>query len=228
MHANPARQDKTDRDSQKRAVLLIDDDECLLHGLARALRHQPYRIYTAVSGDEAMLAIKGHVIDVVVADEHMPGMRGGELLAWIANHCPEIMRIVLTGRPTAETAIQAINEGRVYQFFTKPCNAAHLGIAIRKAMEHKEVLEENQRLAEDGHRRAEELDHCRRGLEGLGRLIVRDVRCPLQAIAGTSRGAGKPGEDTAPEAVTERLAAKALEALAAVEKAVDGLLRHCR
>ena len=41
-------------------VLLVDDDQSVLHGLARALRNQPYRILTATSGEEAMLAVKGH------------------------------------------------------------------------------------------------------------------------------------------------------------------------
>jgi two-component system, probable response regulator PhcQ len=132
----------------KRAVLLVDDDPSVLHGLARALRHQPYRIYTATSGEEAMLAVKAHRIDVAVVDELMPGMRGCELLAWMADRCPEVVRIVLTGHPTVDTAIRAINEGRVYQFFTKPCNPAHLGVAIRKALEHKEAVELANRLLE--------------------------------------------------------------------------------
>ncbi len=127
-------------------VLLIDDDQNILRGLARALRHQPYWLHTATSGEEAMLVLKSRCVDLVVVDEHMPGMRGSELLAWVADHRPEVMRIVLTGHPTAETAIRAINEGRVYQFFTKPCNPAHLAVAIRKALEHKDLLEQHRRL----------------------------------------------------------------------------------
>lgn len=118
-------------------VLLVDDDPNILHGLARALRHQPYHLYTATSGEEALLILKGHNVDVIVSDEQMPGMCGSELLAWVAENCPEVARIVLTGRPTVEAAIRAINEGSVYQYFTKPCNPAHLAVAIRKALELK-------------------------------------------------------------------------------------------
>jgi two-component system repressor protein LuxO len=121
----------------ERAVLLIDDDPGVLHGLARALRHQPYRIYTATSGEEAMLTVKGREIDVVVADEHMSGMRGGELLVWIAAHCPEVMRIVLTGHPTVENMLQAINEGRVFPHpalgpVTQACAHERRGFKARK------------------------------------------------------------------------------------------------
>ena len=43
----------------QRTVLFVDDDQNLLHGLARALRRQPYRIYTARSAEEGMAAIPG-------------------------------------------------------------------------------------------------------------------------------------------------------------------------
>ena len=147
------------------AVLLIDDEPSILHGLARALRNQPYRLHTATSAEEAMRVLKSRRVGVIVVDEHMPGMRGSELLAWVAQHCPEVMRIVLTGQPTVDTAIRAINEGRVYQFFTKPCNAAHLAVAIRKALEHTSLLEENRRLREDNGRQLEELERLRNSLE---------------------------------------------------------------
>ena len=119
----------------KHTVLLVDDDSNILHGLTRALRHQPYRIHTARSGEYALQVLRTGRVDVVVADEHMPGMSGCDLLAWVAKNCPEVARIVLTGHPTAETAIRAINEGVVYQFFTKPCDPVKLAIAISKALE---------------------------------------------------------------------------------------------
>ncbi len=120
-------------------VLLVDDDENLLHGLARVLRHQPFRLLTARSGDEAMWVLKTRTVDVIVADENMPGMSGTELLAWVARECPQVVRIVLTGHATAATAIRAINEVGVYRFFTKPCHEVELALAIRKAIEEKEA-----------------------------------------------------------------------------------------
>jgi two-component system, probable response regulator PhcQ len=204
------------------AVLLIDDDQSVLHGLARALRNQPYRILTATSGEEAMLAVKGHAIDVVVADEHMPGMRGGELLVWIADHCPEVMRIVLTGHPTVESMIQAINEGRVFQFFTKPCNPAHLGVAIRKALEHKQLVEENRRLGAGNSRQAKELDDWRTNLKTLSTIIGHEVRPPLQAVLRL----GQPLEsgNTPFDYRACDLVGTALEGLASVEREIASLV----
>lgn len=126
--------------TMEEVVLLVDDDRNLVRGLARLLHNQPYRLYTANSGTEALLILKSRRVDVVVTDEQMPEMRGGELLAWIASHCPDVVGIVLTGRPTVDDAIRAINEGGVFQYLTKPCNPGRLADTIRKALEHKAQL----------------------------------------------------------------------------------------
>lgn len=125
-------------------VLLIDDDVNILHGLTRALRRQPYRFLTARSAEEAMLILKQWQIDVIVCDEQLPGMRGSDLLVWAARHIPDVARIVLTGRPDVETALKAINEGRVFRFFTKPCNEIDLAIAIGEAIEVRRKSQRSQ------------------------------------------------------------------------------------
>ena len=122
------------------SVLFVDDDQNLLRSMARMLRQQPYRLYTAHDGREAMAALNAHPVDVVVADESMPGLSGSELLAWVAEHYPDVMRIVLTGHPTTELAIRAVNEGRVFHFFTKPCDPVALAVTIRRALEERDRL----------------------------------------------------------------------------------------
>ncbi len=116
-------------------VLLVDDDENLLRGLARALRHQPYHLYTARSADEAMLILKSRPIDLVLADHWMPGMNGTELLTWVAKHLPHVKRFLITGAPTVQAAISAINDAGVERLFTKPCDPVELAFAIHKALE---------------------------------------------------------------------------------------------
>lgn len=164
-------------------VLLVDDDANLLHGLVRVLRRQPYQIYTARSGEEALMVLKGRPVDVIVSDEQMPGMCGGDLLAWVAEHCPEVVRIVLTGRPSVETLMRAINEGAVYQFFTKPCDPFLLSAAIRKALEHKALVLENRRLVDANRDHMRELQRHRQNLAVLTAVVSRDVSQPLQTVA---------------------------------------------
>jgi len=165
-----------------RTVLLVDDDENILRGLARTLRFQPFRLYTARTAEEAIEALKAHQVDVVVSDEHMPGMSGSRLLAWIAEHCPEVMRIVLTGHATVETAIRAINEGAVYHFFTKPCDPVQLAVVIRKALEHKELLEENRRLLAVSRSTEQPRERLHRTVHRLQHGLTSEVIRPLRAL----------------------------------------------
>jgi len=121
-------------------ILLVDDDPNLLHGLTRALHRQPYEILTARSADEARDVVRRWPVSLVVSDENMPGMSGTEFMAWIVKHCPDIVRMVLTGSDSQETAMRAINEGQVYRFFTKPCDIVELAIAIRTGLEAREAM----------------------------------------------------------------------------------------
>lgn len=208
-------------------VLLVDDDQNVLHGLVRAFRHQPYELYTATSGEEALLILKGRNVDVIVTDEQMPGMCGSDLLAWVAENYPEVTRIVLTGRPTVEIAIRAINEGGVYQFFTKPCNPALLGVAIRKALEHKDLLIENRRLLDINRRQMQELEHYRRDLEILTSLVSQDIQEPLRTISRSCQSLEEQYHDIF-DPKARALIEYAVDGVAEVQRLVDGLLEHCR
>lgn len=172
-------------------VLLIDDDRNVLHGLARVLRSEPYRLYTVSSGEEAILAIKSQKIDVVVVDEQMPGIQGDELIAWIAGHCPQVVRIMLTGQPSLDVAIRAINQGHVFQFLVKPCNPAHLSATIQKAIEQKELAEKNALFAEANRRLEEEWERGRADLAALRRIVELQIQTPLQALLRSSQPAAR-------------------------------------
>ncbi|MBN2580321.1 MAG: response regulator [Pirellulales bacterium] len=117
------------------ALLLVDDDANVLQGLTRSLRQEPYKIFTARTVEEAVCVLKTQSVGVIVTDEQMPGYSGIEFLVWAAEHYPHVRRIILTGHPSAEVAIRAINLGMVHQFFTKPCNEDELAAAIRKGLQ---------------------------------------------------------------------------------------------
>ncbi len=119
-------------------VLLVDDDAKLLHGISRTLRDQPFKLLTARTADEALHIIKSHPIHVVVSDERMPGKSGTELLAWIAEQCPDVVRIFMTGYTTPNTTERAINEGRVFRYFSKPFDSREMGEAIIEGLLQQE------------------------------------------------------------------------------------------
>ncbi|MCA9247827.1 MAG: response regulator [Planctomycetales bacterium] len=122
-------------------ILLVDDEPNVLYALVRGLRHQPYRIFTATSAEEAMVAMKSQSVDLLVTDEQMTGMPGTRLLAWVAEHFPDVVRIVLTGHPSVDLMLSAVNEGRVFRVFTKPCNDMDLALAIREGLDSRLAAE---------------------------------------------------------------------------------------
>ena len=131
---------QTEADVSACVVLLVDDEPNVLHGLTRALQQQPFTTCTARSAEDAMDILKAHRVDLVVSDENMPGICGTRFLSWVADNFPEVVRIILTGQPSVPSALHAINEGRVYRYFTKPCDTVELTLAIRYGLEEREVL----------------------------------------------------------------------------------------
>ncbi|MBU4344173.1 MAG: response regulator [Desulfobacteraceae bacterium] len=113
-------------------LLFIDDEEGVRRSVVRALKKEPYNIYTADNGERGIEFIKGNIFDVatVISDYKMPGLNGLETLARIASINPEITRIILTGYATMEAAIMATNEG-IDGFLTKPFDNIELRAKIR-------------------------------------------------------------------------------------------------
>jgi DNA-binding NtrC family response regulator len=165
-----------------RAVLLVDDDENLLLGLVRALHEQPFQVHTAPNGAEAIRLLKTREIDVIVADERMPGMSGVQLLRWVADNCPDAIRIVLTGHAEAETAMRAINDAGVFRFFRKPCNEARLAVAIREAIERKTAREQSRRTLESSQRQLCELERLGEDVKFRARIAAEDLKGPIERI----------------------------------------------
>jgi CheY-like chemotaxis protein len=129
-------------------ILCVDDEPNVISGFQRALRHE-FQIEGCTDGDEALGALdtKGP-FPVLVADMHMPGMNGVELLRRAAEKFPDTVRIMLTGNPEQRTAAEAVNHGQVFRFLTKPCDPKELSAALRAGLQQyhlaiaeKELLE---------------------------------------------------------------------------------------
>ena len=127
-------------------VLLVDDDPAVTDALGRALRKEPYTLVTASNAQQAIRVLATSQVDVVVSDEKMPGMSGKELLAFVCEHYPDTMRIMLSGNASFDVAIDTINRGEIYRFYTKPCNEIDLALGIRTAIKHRELVVQTKRL----------------------------------------------------------------------------------
>jgi response regulator RpfG family c-di-GMP phosphodiesterase len=103
------------------SILCVDDEPCVLQAYQRALRKH-FIIEVAFGGEEALktIAQKGPYA-VIVADMRMPGMNGIQLLVKTREIAPHTVRMMLTGNADQQTAMDAVNEGHIFRFMTKPC-----------------------------------------------------------------------------------------------------------
>jgi len=128
-------------------ILFVDDEPNIL-AVAKRQLHNRYRVETALSGRLGLLALahKGPFA-VAVADMHMAGMDGVQFLQSVKKISPETVRIMLTGDSDLSTAIEAINQGSIFRFLTKPCPKETLLSALDAAVkQHRLITAEKELL----------------------------------------------------------------------------------
>lgn len=129
--------------------MFVDDEPAVLEGYKRVL-HEAFQPDTAVGGMAALDAIgKAGPYAVVVSDMRMPNMDGVEFLSSIRQISPDTVRVMLTGYADQQSAIAAVNEGHIFRFLTKPCEADLLKktliaclVQYRLVTAEKELLEQ--------------------------------------------------------------------------------------
>lgn len=129
-----------------RTLLLVDDEENVLSALKRLLRRDGYGILTAMSAEQGLEMLASHRVDVIISDQLMPGMSGVEFLHRVKTLHPDTVRLVLSGYTDLQAVTDAINEGAIYKFLSKPWDDSILRANIEEAFRHKEMADENRRL----------------------------------------------------------------------------------
>lgn len=160
-------------------VLFVDDDRILLKTVSRAFSGQ-VMVETAQSGQEALDLLRREPAPAVaVVDQQMPGMTGVELLRRLKTDFPDMVRIMLTGQADLPTAIDAVNEGQVFRFLTKPVALPDLQQVVAEALQvHQQRMEENRLMAQALAGQAQDgLDAEAQGLQQLvaARLTPREL-----------------------------------------------------
>jgi response regulator RpfG family c-di-GMP phosphodiesterase len=123
----------------------VDDEDNILAALRRLLRRDGYEILTARNGDEALRCLAEHPVDVILSDQRMPGMTGVEFLHRAAALYPDTVRMT-SGFTDLQSIIDAVNEGAVYKFLTKPWDDDRLRAHVAEAFRRKGMADENRRL----------------------------------------------------------------------------------
>ena len=127
--------------SEKRhTVMLVDDEESILNSLRRLLRGKPYDLLLATSGAQALRLFELHPIDMIVCDARMPFMDGPTLLREVHKRDPTCMNILLTGYADMSMITQAISDGYIFRYISKPWDDEELQLALDEALEVQNVL----------------------------------------------------------------------------------------
>jgi response regulator RpfG family c-di-GMP phosphodiesterase len=129
-------------------ILCVDDEPNILDAYRRALK-KDFLIETAVGGVLAleMIAASGPYA-VIVSDMKMPGMDGVQFLARVKELAPESVRIMLTGNADQQTATEAVNEGNIFRFLTKPCPPESLAKSLTAGIEQYRLIRAEKDLLE--------------------------------------------------------------------------------
>lgn len=157
----------------RRTLLIVDDEENILSALQRALRRENYTLLTAAEPAEALGILKQNQVDVVMSDHLMPNMSGLDFLKEVRALYPDVVRIMLTGHAQMSTAMEAINEGEIFRFLTKPWEDTELKVALHLAFEKLTQERTNRRLLAAVHHQRLLLAKLERHHPGL-RHVVRD------------------------------------------------------
>ena len=165
-----------------RTLLIVDDEANILTALMRVFRRDGYRVVQAGSGSEGLERLTEEEIGVVLSDQRMPGMTGVEFLSQVKERWPDTVRIMLSGYTDLKSVTDAINEGAIYRFLTKPWDDEQLRRNVAEAFELYELKAENQRLNAELKEANAQLEAINRHLEQQVEIKTREVVVNMQAL----------------------------------------------
>ncbi len=132
----------------KHPILIVDDEPEMLYSL-RGLLRRAFDVHTAESATAALEVLRQQPIHVIMTDQRMPEMTGVELLTAVQEAWPETMRIVFTGYADIKAVIDAINQGHIFRYITKPWDPHELTSILRQACDEYARVAERTKLLMD-------------------------------------------------------------------------------
>jgi response regulator RpfG family c-di-GMP phosphodiesterase len=129
-------------------ILFVDDEPAVLDGYQRLL-HREFDVSIASSADQGLAWIRTNgPYAVVISDMRMPGMNGAQFLSHVRQKVPDTVRMLLTGYADLNAAMDAVNEGNIFRFLTKPCEKDILAKAIVTGVEQYRLVRLEKELLE--------------------------------------------------------------------------------
>lgn len=185
------------KQSDQAKILIVDDEERICRSLDSLLTKAGYQVQTATDGKKALqLYQQGH-FDLLVSDIKLPGLDGIHLLEEIRKRDADAVVILMTAYASLDTAVAAINMG-AYDYLVKPVEFTQLKLAVKRALEKRELelaskklLEELQDKNQLLNRRVAEVDALYQASislsqsHDLNKLLTKIIELALQVIGAT-------------------------------------------
>lgn len=96
---------------EKKSVLIVEDDTAIIRSLKEVLQSEGYSVDSAETGREAIQKSKDKFFNLALLDIKLPDMEGTKLLTTLHENLPRMMKIMITGYPSQENAVEALNLG---------------------------------------------------------------------------------------------------------------------
>lgn len=173
-------------DPQRIKVLYVDDEEGNLMAFRASFRRD-FEVHVASGAEQALALLEKEPMHVIISDQRMPKMTGAEFLAVVRTRWPRSVRLLLTGFSDIEAVVEAINQGGIHAYITKPWDPTDLKLRIEQAYEVHALREERERL----------FNRYRQVFDASGDPIVivdadgrlREINTAAQRLMGMDRGA---------------------------------------
>jgi len=216
---------------QRHTLLVVDDEPDVVQSLQDLLRRE-YRVLGATRAREGLRLLHEQPVHVVMTDQRMPEISGVDFLRSVRRDRPEAIRLLFTGYADIKAVIDAINEGHVYRYITKPWDPDELLTILRQASEQYDLLQERQRLLDDLSRKNQELEQANAELrqanilkEGFINVASHELRTPLTILLALPELALRMGN---PDARTADCLRRIQEAGSRLHRLVEDILQMLR
>jgi signal transduction histidine kinase len=191
------------KQSRRHTVLVVDDEPDVIQSVKDLLRLE-YNVLGATRASEGMRLLGEQEVHVVMTDQRMPEMSGVEFLHWARAEHPDTVRLLFTGYADLRAVIDAINQGNVYRYITKPWDPDELLAVIREACQRHDLLVDRKRLLEELEVKNASLRRASELKSAFIRVLGHELRTPLTIQLGLTQLALRT-EGLAPPAVRDWL-----------------------
>jgi signal transduction histidine kinase len=188
----------------KHSLLVVDDEPDLVHSVQDLLRFE-YRVLGATRASEGLKIMEQEPVHIVMSDQRMPEMTGVEFLKRLREQYPDTVRLLFTAYADIKAVVDAINQGNVYRYISKPWEPQELQAVLRQAVEHYDLVAERKRLVAELEAKNRELEAANAELSQANemkkafiKVASHELRTPLTIVLGLADLAQRQSEIAQP------------------------------